>query len=287
MRVQTLGLAAVLSSTIPLASGQCSRDALQAAADHYVATRSTGLMNLRPLLIENASYIENNNATALTGGVLSQTMIPAHNRSTIDTTACATYTELIVVDEAKPYVIGTQIRYKATNTSSSPDGPRYGGLRATLIDSVVSTTGSWMFNASQTLSHVMEENWGPIANSSKRDTRATLQQAADRYLDLWGPNATAAAEKVPWGTPCRRLEGSMYTGQGRPDDRCDVGLPEGSSPPNTNRRYVIDEEAGSVNVLCTFQTMQDAPDSHEFRVEGGRLRYVHTMTVCACVFGGK
>jgi len=29
--------------------------------------------------------------------------------------------------------------------------------------------------------------------------------------------------KVPWGTPCARLEGGSYTGSGKPTDRCDVG----------------------------------------------------------------
>jgi hypothetical protein len=45
----------------------------------------------------------------------------------------------------------------------------------------------------------------------------------------------------------------------------------------TNRRYVIDEVLGTVDVFNTFAG--NLPDTHEFRVEGGKLRYVHTMTV--------
>lgn len=47
------------------------------------------------------------------------------------------------------------------------------------------------------------------------------------------------------------------------------------------RWYVIDETIGAVDVMMSFA---DLPDSHDFRVEGGKLRYVHTMTV---VTGGK
>jgi hypothetical protein len=74
------------------------------------------------------------------------------------------------------------------------------------------------------------------------------------------------------------MEGSSHTGSGKSTDSCNVVIPSGSEPPNTDRRYVIDEAMGSVNVLWVFQTMANAPDSHELRLEGGRLRYVHTMT---------
>ncbi|KAM7213760.1 hypothetical protein V8F06_010894 [Rhypophila decipiens] len=56
---------------------------------------------------------------------------------------------------------------------------------------------------------------------------------------------------------------------------CDVGVPSGVK--NTNRRYVIDEVVGSCDVFFTFAG--NLPDSHEFRLENGKLRYVHTMTV--------
>jgi hypothetical protein len=37
---------------------------------------------------------------------------------------------------------------------------------------------------------------------------------------------------------------------------------------------------GSVSIFCVWEHMMMAADSHEFRLEGGKLRYVHTMTVC-------
>jgi hypothetical protein len=41
--------------------------------------------------------------------------------------------------------------------------------------------------------------------------------------------------------------------------------------------HVIDEAVGSVDVFLNFAG--GMPDSHEFRVEGGKLRYVHAITV--------
>jgi hypothetical protein len=60
-----------------------------------------------------------------------------------------------------------------------------------------------------------------------------------------------------------------------------VGVPGGVNI--VNRRFVVDEVLGTVQVFCTFGASSPgggsgAPDSHLFRVENGKLRYVHTMT---------
>ena len=46
---------------------------------------------------------------------------------------------------------------------------------------------------------------------------------------------------------------------------------------------MVDETIGSVQVFCTFGAGNatggsGAPDSHLFRVENGKLHYVHTLT---------
>ena len=43
------------------------------------------------------------------------------------------------------------------------------------------------------------------------------------------------------------------------------------------RRFIVDETMGSVVAFCTFG-VGGIPDSHLFRVEKGKLRYVHTLT---------
>src|ERR1035438_9515427 len=70
-----------------------------------------------------------------------------------------------------------------------------------------------------------------------------------------------------------RMGGSAYIGKGTDMDSCSVGIPSGNEPPNTDRRYVIVESVGLVSVLCVFQTMANEADSHEFRLNSGKLRY--------------
>ena len=47
-----------------------------------------------------------------------------------------------------------------------------------------------------------------------------------------------------------------------------------------DRRYVIDESLGVASLFLEFGSIGNAPDSHEFRVESGKLRFIHTMTYC-------
>lgn len=173
----------------------CTRPTLLLAADAYIASQTTGsLAPLTPFLSSNFTYEQNNAVTAPGSSVLTRPLIISHNRTIVDTIQCATYTELISLTGAG-FVIGTQIRHDA-------------GGKVVLIDSIASTTGSWLFNASKTLQYVKaEEEWGTLAEG-QRSPRETIQAAGDAYLDLWS-SATAEA-RVPWGTPCARLEGGAW-----------------------------------------------------------------------------
>jgi hypothetical protein len=256
-----------LAHSAPVASS-CDRASLIAAADAYVAAQTAGkLDDLSKLFATNFTYQENNKVSPIDKSVLASPLKLDHRRTIADTTLCATYTEIISATGPKPYVIGTQIRNDPANVSA-----------ITMIDTIASTTGSWLFDASKTLQHVLQEDWSTLPEN-KRVDRTLLQQTADAYLDMWS-NATAA-DAVAWGTPCTRLEGSAYTGTGQPSDSCKPGIPSNhNQAPNTHRRYVIDETLGTCSVLCVWEHMMMAADSHEFRLEGGQLRYVHTMTVC-------
>ena len=77
----------------------------------------------------------------------------------------------------------------------------------------------------------------------------------------------------------------MYTGSAdgvtRADASCSAGVPSGVNI--ANRRFVVDEVLNSVVVYCTFGAGgpnggSGAPDAHMFRLENGKLRYVHTLT---------
>ncbi|KAF2456733.1 hypothetical protein BDY21DRAFT_42054 [Lineolata rhizophorae] len=240
------------------AAAQCSREMLVDTTDAYVAAQETGDVSAMTLA-DDVAYLENYGDVAIDSGLLAQGLAIDHSRSTHDTTLCATYTELIITDPSHPYVIGTQMQV-------AEDGS------VTQISSIVTDDGDWLFDAEGTLQYASQETWDPIPED-QRDTRETIQAAGDAYLDLFNDKSV----EVPWGTPCARLEGGMYTGQGNPDDSCNVGVPDGLDL--TNRRYVIDETLGTVDVFLNFGGPSGMPDSHEFRVENGKLRYVHTMTV--------
>ncbi|KAK7953683.1 hypothetical protein PG996_014575 [Apiospora saccharicola] len=253
---------------ISRATAQCSRDELLATANSYLEAQVSGKPAGLPISATNFTYMENNKKADLAKGLLSQPLQPDMNRSTADTVACASYTMFISTTGAKPYVVGTQIRHQpsANGTSNST------GSAISMIDTVRATTGDLFFNARQTLSYIQKEDWSPISETGRRPSRDALRHAGDAYLDMW-TNATAAGS-IPWGTDCERVEGSMLT---RP---CGQTLPRGGSAKvNGNRRYVIDEVVGSVDVLCEFSSLGAWPDSHEIRIVDGQVKYVHTITV--------
>jgi hypothetical protein len=182
-----------------------------------------------------------------------------HQRSLLDTSTCQTFTEVIVSDKAAPYVLGTRLRVNH-------------GLIAE-IEMLWTTTGYWLFNADDYLKYSSSEDWGAIP-AGKRDTRATLEAAANAYLDAF---LEGKMDLVPWGSPCNRTEGGTHI----PGDSCQAGVPMGVNI--ANRHFVVDETIGAVMAFCTFGAGSPtggsgAPDSHLFRVENGKLRFVHTLT---------
>jgi len=133
--------ALVLSALAPPVAAECSRDKLIAVADSYVAAQKSGkLGDLQKLFASGFVYQENNKAIDISKGVIGQALNVEHYRTTADTVACASYTELVSVTP-NPYVIATQLRYNPDQTA------------LTTIDSIVATTGALFFNASATLGY--------------------------------------------------------------------------------------------------------------------------------------
>ncbi|OAA59762.1 hypothetical protein SPI_05960 [Niveomyces insectorum RCEF 264] len=252
--------ALVFGGWLPSVLAECTREGLLAAAETYIAAQQTGKLDGLRLAADNFTYRENNKVVDVKSGVLSQALVLDTNRSTADTVACASYTMLISTGGPKAYVLATQLRHAANDSST-----------ITMIDTIAATTGSLFFNAKQTLSYIKAENWGPLPAAARPD-RALLRKVGDAYLDMWTDKN--AADTIPWGTQCERVEGSRLT------TPCGASLPHGGSAKNNGmRRYVIDEVFGSVDVLCSFDSLGSLPDSHEIRVEDGKVKYVHTITV--------
>ena len=154
------------------------------------------------------------------------------------------------------------------------------GNKVTLMESIVTKPGDWLFNATGYLHWNSIESWDPIP-AAQQDSRAVIQAAGDAYFNRFDNiNVT-----VPYGTPCARLEGGAYTGQQNlTGNTCNLGLP--STVKVTNRRYVVDETMGAVSIFLGFpgldrsQGQTPMPDGHVFRVEGGKIRYIHTVSSC-------
>ena len=253
---------ALLVPAVTYAQVSCTREGLQAAVDLYISAQTKGDTASLPLA-KGLGYVENFKTVNIDEGVIKKAMKIDHHRSLLDTSTCQTFTEVIVSDKANPYALGTRLRVNH-------------GLIAE-IEMMWTTTGYWGFNVDNYLKYSSSENWDVIP-AGKRDTRTTLEAAASAYLDAF---LEGKMDLVPWGTPCNRTEGGMHTGKGAPEDSCQVGVPSGVNI--SNRHFVVDETIGSVVAFCTFGAGSanggsGAPDTHLFRVENGKLRYVHTLT---------
>ena len=258
-----LSLGALLTSALSQAAEvSCARGGLQQAVDLYIAAQAKGDLSGLPLA-KGVGYWENAAAADIHNGFITKAVKIDHQRSFFDTDSCQTFTEVIVTDKTAPYVFGTRLRVDHDKIAE--------------IEILWTTTGYWLFNADAYMKYSSGENWGPIP-AEKRDSRATLVAAANAYLDAF---LEQRIDRVPWGFPCERIEGGAYTGKGLPSDSCEVGVPGGVNI--VNRHFVVDELLGTVEVFCTFGAGgpnggSGAPDSHLFRVENGKLRYVHTLT---------
>ncbi len=270
-------LTAVAIATPAYAQGGpgCSRELLQEKADQYRAAQADGraIMHIRPMG-EWVNYYENFELSSMSfGGVIATPQKVDWDRSFYDTVTCSVYIESIITNPEHPYVLATVLR--------ASGGPGSGPGTVSGLDVIVAEKDDWLFDASKTLYYAQREDWSDIPED-KRNTRQELQAAADAYLDLFKDKTV----QVPWGTPCARLEGSAYTGKGQPDDSCNVGVPENIDM--ADRRYVIDPVVGSVAVLLRMGPSK-RPDAHVFRIEDGKIRYIHTVTNCGedvnCGFG--
>lgn len=212
------GLAAIASTMIYMVEAECTREGLLAAAGSYIEAQTAGKISSLKLSSTNFTYQQNNKVSDISKGLLSTPYKIDLTRSTADTVACASYTMWISSTGSKPYVVGTQIRHADNDPST-----------ISMIDTIAATTGDLFFNASKTLGYIKAEDWSLINATASRPSRELLKKVGDAYLDMW--TDAKAADTIPWGTQCERVEGSSYTSP------CGKTLPHGgSSKPNGMRR---------------------------------------------------
>jgi len=99
----------LLAPAAGFAQISCSRDGLQRAIDLYIAAQTTGDTAGLPLAT-GLGYVENLAPTDINQGVIKTAMKIDHHRSLIDASSCQTFTEVIVTNKQKPYVLGTRLR---------------------------------------------------------------------------------------------------------------------------------------------------------------------------------
>lgn len=249
--------ALVLNLTAATAVPDCSRAQLAEAVELYVDAQQNGAPS-RMRLADQPGYIENGDSVDLATGIISKAQNIDFHRSLLDEKTCETFTEVIITDPRHPYVLGTRLALS--------------GGKVKEIETLVTDQDDWLFSANNYLKYSPAENWGLIP-AGQRSSRKDLIAAANAYLDLFMKPDT----KVPWGVPCARLEGGIYTAKGLPEDHCNIGIPK--NVPVIDRRFIVDETIGSVVALVLFGNNR-LPDSHLFRLEKGKYRYIHTLTMC-------
>ncbi len=248
--------AMVLAPAATFAQVSCTRNGLQYATNLYLKAQTKGDTSGLPLA-KGLAYIENMQEVDIQKGLIQKPLKFDFHRTLIDPVTCQTFTEAIDADQTDPYVLGVRLRVNYDKIAE--------------IELIITHKGDWLFNADNYLKYSKAEKWGEIP-ASQRDTRATLVAAANAYLDAFLEKRTSM---VPWGYPCERTEGGARTGKGLPTDTCAVGVPAGVNI--VNRRFIVDPTIGAVQAFCRF-SVNGVPDSHLFRVQHGKLRYVHTLT---------
>ncbi len=260
MMRKTFAALAVLAgpsvATPAAAQGACTRESLQTIADSWKRAIEQGTM-MTMSLGEWVDYNGNGRRGSL-GAFLDHPREVVHHMALLDTTTCRTFNEVVARNGDEWEVFGTQV-----NSGFFGTGP---------FINVTTKEGDWLFDGERTAYYATREDWGVIPEG-QRNTREEILAAANAYLDLFSNADTV----VPWGTPCSRLEGGVYTGRGQATDSCNVGVPSGV--PMIERDYVVDVERGAVAVFLKMGEKR-RPDVHTFRIEDGKIRYVHTITNC-------
>lgn len=134
------------------AAAACSRELLQEATTAYIEAQAAGEPSFS-VLASNVSYTENDTPTDITKGVLSQPITIDFDRSLLDTTQCATFTELSAATSEHPYVIHTRMLFTDE--------------KITTVQSVVTDAGDWLFNATGHLYWTSQEKWDPIPEADR------------------------------------------------------------------------------------------------------------------------
>jgi hypothetical protein len=192
-----------------------------------------------------------------------------HNRSLSDSPGYAIYVEIISLDNEPKYHIGTQI---LADSSGKP----------TKIEAIIThnqTAFTWMFNATSTLIKILEEEKAggrSVIADANRDSRRTLKQAADTYLDLYGNGKESS---VPFALGCTFISIGLPVSIPCTYDKPPQLKSERDDLRVVDRRYVIDETVGAVEVFATYQSKTYGGSTYDVCIERGNIQCIHTIAM--------
>ncbi|KAM7213493.1 hypothetical protein V8F06_011106 [Rhypophila decipiens] len=255
-------------------SPYCDREVIKVAISRYLIAQSTGQLGWLSSFLSSGSP-SNNTTTIYTENLISQSITSPnitlstpikidYSRTAIDTIQCASYTEILSISPSSPYQIATQLFLDPSTH------------KITRLNSIVTTTGDLYFNASHALHYaLLESPWTPLP-PHLTTPREDLLAAANSYFDIFLNKSI----HVPFGSPCTRVVGGYLDSV---NGDCNTDIPD-VAVGTVNRTYVVDEERGIVDVIAHFGIL--GPDSHQFRIEKGEIKEIHSMTVCPRLGGG-
>ena len=113
---------ALLAPAAGFAQVSCTRDGLQRAVDLYIAAQTSGDTSGMPLA-NGLGYMENVARADISTGVIRTPMTIDHHRSLLDPATCQTFTEVIVTNKDKPYVLATRLRVNHDRIADDRDAP--------------------------------------------------------------------------------------------------------------------------------------------------------------------
>lgn len=292
-RLLTLLSALLLAPAAHSQAIRCQWASLRSATDVFIESQAAGTSSDPIFSSPDLQYAQNGSPLTINSSesLLSTPFTVQHSHTLIDQDACASFTKLILVhpeDAERRLLLGAQIHFNMSTTDARL-------TRVRRLDVVYVGEGDWkMENFTAAAARVEGEDWGALSRGAQ-DTPETLEAVAEAYLDFLGGaagdaagggNGTAGAAAVPWGRPCARLEGSVYTAG---EESCAEGLSlpsEGGAEGITERTYVMDASVGSVSVVARDGSLGGAPTVLELRVLQGELRYVHQFTATEGVKAG-
>jgi hypothetical protein len=99
----------MLLANAALAEVNCSRSELTAAVNAYLAAQTAGDRQLLPAAPQTM-YYQQHELVGADDSIVNQVLAIDFHRSILDEYSCQSFTELVVLDEAHPYAIGTRLR---------------------------------------------------------------------------------------------------------------------------------------------------------------------------------